>query len=167
MVKGFWDDLSAAHNSELLVKNIFEQLTDVYTFEWVGNNREFFDKGDLVAYNTNTGKTSYIEIKLDSRIYDTKNVLCEDEVIFYDSGERRIGNIHNNFDVYVVVSYIGKKIYVLDGEALRANYQQGKYVTIHHEEQTTNAYLLSLYTLDDLDGVITVIDFEWEEKDDE
>lgn len=81
----------------------FSAATKKYTFEDVSNNREYFYKGDIKA-TSSTGKEIFIEVKDDSRIAESKNVLCEYEVYYKESNYYGKGNMKSNYDIYCVVS---------------------------------------------------------------
>lgn len=162
MLSNFRRDLNNAREAEILVLQLLAGATDDYDFFWVGDNREYFNKGDIKAIDKNTGKEIFIEVKDDSRIADTGNVLCEEEVDYIDYSVK--GNIYNEFNVYVVVSKQQKRIYVIDGEVLKANYKQGYKKYIPHGEQSTDAYLLPLWKLRELGGVIATINYDLETR---
>lgn len=103
MVKNFYSDLAAAKTAEKTVLELFSSLAPQYTFRDVSDIREFFYKGDIEALNP-SGKYIYIEVKQDGRIHETHNVLCEEEVLFFDTGFFP-GNMKNaECDIYCVVS---------------------------------------------------------------
>ena len=162
MISNFKRDLAAARDAEILVLQLLTGATDAYTFEWVGDNRDYFHKGDIKAVNKSTGKEIYIEVKDDSRIADTDNILCEDAVDYDDYTVR--GNIYNEFDVYVVVSKQERKIYVLDGRVLKANYKLGQYKYIQHRQQATEAYLLPLVVMKRRGGLLATISYDLESR---
>ena len=84
-----WDkfllDLNEAHIAENLVREVLASLTNEYVFESVADNREYYHKGDIKATSAN-GEEILIEVKDDSRIGDTGNILCEESVYYYSSG---------------------------------------------------------------------------------
>ena len=84
MLSNFKRDLAAARDAEILVLQLLMGATDDYDFFWVGDNREYFNKGDIKAIDKATGKESYIEVKDDSRIADTHNILCEEQIDYFD-----------------------------------------------------------------------------------
>ena len=49
MVSNFYSDLSKARKAENLVYQVLSNLADDYTFEEVGDKREYFYKGDVKA----------------------------------------------------------------------------------------------------------------------
>ena len=162
MLKNFYRDLNAARDAELLVRDLLAGATDAYTFEWVGDMPAYYSKGDIRAIDKTSGKEIFIEVKDDSRIADTGNVLCEVEVDYYDYQVR--GNIYNDFNIYVVVSKQQKRIYVIDGEVLKANYRQGYRKYIPHGEQATDAYLLPLGTIKRMGGLLATIEYDLESR---
>ena len=162
MISTFKRDLDAARDAEILTLQLLAGATDDYDFFWVGDTREYFSKGDIKAIDKATGKEIFIEVKDDSRIADTGNVLCEEEVDYFDYQVK--GNIYNEFDVYVVVSKQERKIYVIDGKVLKANYKQGYKKYIPHREQASDCYLLPLGNLKAAGGLLAVIEYDLESR---
>lgn len=162
MLSNFKRDLEAARDAEILVLELLCGATKDYDFVWVGDNPTYYHLGDILAIDKATGKQIYIEVKDDSRIADTDNILCEDAVDYDDYTAR--GNIHNDFDVYVVVSKQERKIYVLDGKVLKANYKLGQYKYIQHRQQATEAYLLPLVVMKRRGGLLATISYDLESR---
>lgn len=158
MVGNFYQDLAKARGAEKLVRETFAALTNDYTFEDVSNEREYFYRGDIKAIAAD-GKEIFIEVKDDSRIQETHNVLCETAVYYYERGEYGKGNMSANYDIYCVVSRAEQKIYVFDFPTLKANYGRGRRREIEHPEQRTICYLVSLDILKDCGALIAVIDY--------
>jgi hypothetical protein len=80
----FRKDLEAARASELLVYNYLLSLgLDGVSFELVNDNPAYYHKGDIIARAAN--KEIGIDVKCDSRIAETSNVLCEEENFFFDN----------------------------------------------------------------------------------
>lgn len=162
MLSNFKRDLEAARDAEILVLELLAGATKDYDFIWVGDNPTYYHLGDILAIEKATGKEIYIEVKDDGVIYKTGNVLCEDEVDYFDYQVR--GNIHNGFNIYVVVSKQEKRIYVIDGVVLKANYKQGIRRYIQHGEQATDAYLLPLSKLKAAGGLLATIHYDLESR---
>ena len=162
MISNFKKDLAAARDAEILVLQLLMGATDAYDFFWVGDNREYFNKGDIKAIDKATGKESYIEVKDDSRIADTHNILCEEQIDYFDYQVK--GNIYNEFDAYIVVSKQERKIYILSGEVLKANYKRGYKKYIPHLEQATDAYLLPLDVIAAEGGLLATITYDLESR---
>lgn len=158
MLDNFYTDLEKAKKAEQIVKDTFAALTKKYTFEDVSNNREYFYKGDIKA-TSSTGKEIFIEVKDDSRIAESKNVLCEYEVYYKESNYYGKGNMKANYDIYCVVSQSERKIYVIDFSILKQIYKKGEHKVIDHYNQTTYCYLLSLGTIKKYGGLIDTIEF--------
>lgn len=159
MVDNFYSDMRQARGAELIVKESLSQLTDAYTFEDVANEREYRHKGDILAIERATGKRVFIEVKDDSCIARTRNVLCEESVWFEDDQEMRAGNMHCDSHIYCVVSQQERRIYVLDFETLKRNYKKGIYKVIPHPKQTTYCYLCSLHQVAEWGAGICTIDY--------
>ena len=158
MVFNFFEDLNKARVAEGIVKDTFTALTDKYTFENVANDRQYFYKGDIKAIAAD-GREIFIEVKDDSRIADTHNVLCEYEVYYKESGYFGKGNMKSDYDIYCVVSQTEQKIYVIDFPTLQQNYTKGYHKIIYHYDQDTYCYLLPLAVIKQLGGLIAAIDY--------
>lgn len=103
MLRDFYTDLNNAKGAEQLVLDTFTKLATGYTFENVSDIREYRYKGDIKAVAAD-GREIFIEVKDDSRIADTGNVLCEYENFLKEDGRFIKGNMYSNYDIYVVVS---------------------------------------------------------------
>lgn len=158
MIKQFKIDLNNARTAEQLVLDVFSELTEEYTFTNVGDQREYFKRGDIKAVDKN-GNEIMIEVKNDSRIHETGNVLCEEENYFFDSGSYVDGNFHSNYEIYCVVSQAERKIYVMDFKVLQANYKKGEFKAIHHPEQISYCYMLPLYIVKRYGGLIAEVSY--------
>ena len=158
MVANFWNDLAQARKSEDLVREVFASLTNEYTFIDVGSQREYFKKGDIKAIDKD-GNEIMIEVKCDSRIAETRNVLCEEENYYYQTGEWIKGNFYNDYQIYCVVSESERKIYVMDFSILKANYKKGQYKCIHHYDQDCYCYLLPLGFIKKQGGIIAEVEY--------
>lgn len=159
MVKDFWKDLAIAQKVEEQVREVLDSLTDEYEFINVSQKREYRHKGDLLAINKETNEEICIEIKNDSRIHETKNVLLEYDVYYYSTGEFVKGNLFSNYEIYAVVSQAEQKIYFMDFAILKKIYQQGRFKSINHFDQITYAYLLPLAAIEKAGGLIKVVEF--------
>lgn len=156
MTQQFKIDLMAAKTAEEIALSTFSSLSSDYTFTDVSNDRTYWHKGDILA-TTPQGREICIEVKCDGCIAATGNVLCEDEVDYWDGG-LRAGNFHSDYEIYCVYSPQKRKLVVMDFDVLRRHYKSGTFKTIHHADQTTYAYLLPLNTIEALGGIIAIID---------
>ena len=68
-------------NAEYLVRDLFASKTTKYRFERVAEDKKYYYKGDIRAIALD-GHETFIEVKDDSRICDTHNVLCEESVYY-------------------------------------------------------------------------------------
>lgn len=142
MVKDFFKDLNKAKKAEQIVATALSNLG--YSVADVSNDRSFFYKGDLLI-TLPTGEKKFVEVKDDSRIADTRNILCEEEVYYKEHDYYGKGNMQSDYDIYSVVSKAENKIYFLDFEKMKSIYKKfGKYKVIPHYDQTTFCYLLNL-----------------------
>ena len=68
----------------------------------VSDDPQYYHNGDLMI-SLPSGER-YVEVKDDSRIADTGNILCEEEVYYKESDTFTKGYMHSNYDIYAVVS---------------------------------------------------------------
>lgn len=157
MVKGFFEDLAKARKSEALVMNVLADKAPDYEFELIGDG--WLQHWGDIRVSTPSGDVHYIEVKDDSCIHKTGNVLCEEAVYYGDSGNTYDGNMYSNYEIYCVLSQAQRKIYVIDFSVLRANYKLGEYKEIPHPQQTTYAYLVGLWQIKKWGGLIATIEY--------
>lgn len=158
-MKQFWIDLALGQRVEEQARQIFMNMTDEYDIENVSDVVACRHKGDLLATHKETGKQTYLEIKADSRIHETGNVLCEEENYFYDSGEFKKGNFHYDYQIYCVVSQEARKIWIMDFKVLKKIYKQGTYKSIRHPQEITYCFLLPLEVVKANGGLIDIVEF--------
>lgn len=159
MIDTFYRDLEIGRAAEEIVFNVFSSLDNKHEFQKVADNPLFFYSGDILAIDKETGKEIFIEVKNDSRIADTHNVLCEEEVYYKRHDYYGRGNMDCDCDIYAVVSEQQRKIYVIDFKVLKSNYRKGEYKEIQHPHQTTYCYLLNINKIKKLGGLIDVINY--------
>lgn len=158
MLRDFYKDLELAKPAEDLVLNTLSSLAPGYTFDNVSNVREYRYKGDIKV-STPEGKEIFLEVKNDSRIADTSNVLCEYCNYIKDGDYFIKGNMYSDYDFYCIVSQQQRKIYIIDFSILKANYTKGEHKIIYHYDQDTWCYLLPLGVLKSLGGIVAVLDY--------
>ena len=159
MLSNFSKDLAFGQRGEKIVLDSFKALDDKHDFKWVGDNPAFYYKGDIIATDLATGKQSYIEVKNDSCIGQTFNVVCEDKVYYKEGGYWGKGNMYCESDVFCVVSESRRKIYVLDFKVLQHHYRKQRYKEFNYPQQMSITYLFNLYDIEKVNGVIAVVDF--------
>lgn len=158
MLKEFKKDLEAAKDAELLVLEVLADLTTLYNFQWVGDQRQYRYKGDIKA-TTADGKEIFIEVKDDKCIAATGNVLCEEENFIKDTGRFIKGNMYSDTDIFCVVSKSERKIYIIDFKILQGIYKKGEFKLIPHADQDTYCYLLPLWLIRRFNGIIKVLEY--------
>lgn len=158
MIFNFYSDLAKAKGAENIVRETFTQLASGYKFEDCSNDRACYYKGDIKA-TAPDGREIYIEVKDDSRIHETKNVLCEYEVYYKDSDYYGKGNMKSDYDIYCVVSQQERKIYVIDFSILKQNYTKGYHKVIRHFDQDTYCYLCNLSLVRSWGALIAAVDY--------
>lgn len=155
----FNNDREAAREAEILVRVTLDNLTNDYIFEDVSDDPQYYYRGDIRAIGRD-GTNIYIEVKDDSRIAETRKILCEEEVYYKDSDWYGKGNMKSNYDYYCVVSQSERKIYVLDFNRLKQIYRKfGEYKEINHSNQITYCYLLDLCRARQFGALINTIQY--------
>ena len=140
MLSNFEKDRLAAKEAEQIVLNFLSTGLPQYQFKDVSESRGCLLRGDIVAYLDNM--QLFIEVKDDSCIATTHNVLVEDAVYYHSSGN--VQKYQSSSDVYTVVSKEERKIYFFNHEKLKKLAKFAPARTIVHEEQTTYCNLVSL-----------------------
>ena len=158
MLKEFEKDREKAKTAEQIVLNTLKALDTNNQYEDVADDRQYFYTGDIKV-TTPDGKEYFIEVKDDSRIADTQNILCEEENYIIDQGYYFKGNMYSNGDIYAIVSQQQKKIYILDYKRLKEIYKKGQYKEIPHRDQITYCYLLELCRAKQWGALITTINY--------
>lgn len=158
MVANFYRDLEKAQKAEILVRDVFAGLTADYTFTAVGDERKYYHKGDILAVGAD-GQEHFIEVKDDSCIGRTQNVLCEEEVFYNSIGDFVKGNMYSDYEIYCVVSQDTRKIYVIDFKVLKRIYHKGRYTDMPHKDQMSFVYLVPVAMIKKENGLIAEIDY--------
>lgn len=140
----FRKDLANAKHAEKIVRETFSSLTDKYEFYDVSEDRAYYYKGDIKCLSVSNKNVTFIEVKDDSRIAETGNILCEVEVYYKECDYYGKGNMDADYDIYCIVSKQERKIYVLDFKELKRIHKWGTFREIDHPAQTTYCYLLPL-----------------------
>lgn len=159
MLRDFKKDLENARAAEMLTLQLLENLTDDYDFYDMTNDRSWRYKGDIKAVSKATGKLIGIDVKDDSRIAETRNILCEEENYIKDGDYFIKGNMQSEYDVMAIVSQPERKIYFIDFEILKQNYKKGEFRVIKHFDQDTYCYLLPIGIIKKRGGLIAAIEY--------
>lgn len=156
MVSNFKKDLAAAKEAEQIVKEAIAAAN--YEVLDVSEQRQYYHTGDLKIILPNGER--YVEVKDDSRIADTQNILCEEEVYYKETNQFVKGNMYSNYDIYAVVSKQQRMIYFFDFKRLKEIYKKyGMYKIINHPEQYSECYLLELCRAKQFGALIAKINY--------
>ena len=143
MTSDFFSDLASAKGAEQKVLEKLSSLTNDYEFIDISNEQEYWHKGDILAINKATGARTFIEVKDDSRIAETHNILCEERIFFYESKKWVRGNFYSDYEIYAIYSASENKIYIFDFSILKKIYMRDGYFTkIQHKENLNEVILL-------------------------
>lgn len=160
MLNKFYEDLENAKKAEGIVATyIFTNAGYDYQIEDVSDIPEYYHKGDIKVIDRKTGKEYMLEVKDDSRIADTRNILCEEEVYYKDNDYYAKGNMYSDYEYYCVVSQQERKIYIIDFSILHSIYRKYDYITKEHAAQITYAYLVPIGALRKRNGIIAELDY--------
>ena len=159
MVANFYRDLAKGKEAERLVLNTLSNLTKEYIFEDVSYDRSCYHKGDIKAIPIHGGEPFFIEVKNDSRIAATRNVLCEEATWYDEISDWVDGNMYSDYQIYAVVSCSENKIYIMDFSVIKEIYKkEGKFTIIPHKDQLNHCYLLPLDKIVAAGGMIAEIE---------
>ena len=158
MKNEFYRDLEKAAEAEEIARETLAALAPDYNFINVTHETQYYYKGDIKAIAPD-GKEIFIEVKDDSRIADTRNILCEEEVYFKNCDYFSKGNMQSDYDIYCIVSKSEKRLYVLDFNKLKEIYKKGEYKIIPHANTNTHCYLLPLYIADKYGALMHKINY--------
>lgn len=160
MVDGFYRDLNNAKVAEGIVATyIFTYANRDYQIEDVSNVPYYYHKGDIKIRDKKTGKEYMLEVKDDSRIAETQNVLCEENVYYFENDCMEKGNMYSDYEYYCVVSQQDRKIYVIDFSILKSIYRRFEYREIQHAAQITFGYLVPIGALRRKGALIAELDY--------
>lgn len=159
MLRDFKKDLENARGAELLTLSLLESLTNDYEFFDMTQDRSWRYKGDIKAVCKATGKVIGIDVKDDSRIAETRNILCEEESYIKEYDYFIKGSMQSDYDVIAIVSQPERKIYFIDFEILKQNYKKGEFRVIRHYDQDTYCYLLAIGIIKKRGGLIATIEY--------
>ena len=139
----FMKDLARGQKAEQIAIEILRANVPHYNFASVTNDQYYWHKGDILGVRTD-GKLTMFEIKDDSRIADTGNVFCEEEVRYYATGKVQVGFMYNDYEILCILSQQDKKLYLIDFNKLKQIYKRGTPKTAKHATQETDGYLVPL-----------------------
>lgn len=154
----FQRDLAAAKPYEELSRQILSNLTTEYTFTNVADLPQYYHYGDILATGKN-GSEFFIDVKRDTRIWETKNVLCEEHVYSKTDDRDEIGFMYSHYDYLCIVSEKESRLYIIDFKVLKQIYKKGEHRDFDHPTQWTDGYLLNLATIKRYKGLTAIINY--------
>lgn len=160
MVENWERDLEKGRRGEQITLETLSSIdfNSKCAFEYVGDKPAYYKYGDIRAIRDD-GSIFMLEVKNDERIAETHNVLCEELVVYHNTGDIKDGYMYNYYEYYCIVSEPERKIYILDFKVMKKIYKQGQFRTFPHKDQTTYGYLLPLKLIERNDGLITILDY--------
>ena len=183
MVSNFFKDLKKGKKGERIAKDVLECMTENYTFRDVSEEEEYRHLGDIeIKYSYDSYREKFnvkpdylpmpqelfdlynlsyfIDVKDDSRIGDTGNILCEEKVYYKKNGIVKDGFMYNLYDYLAIVNEKDKMIYILDFHLLQKVYKQGRKMRLYYSDQYSDVYLYSLDKAKDNGILMAVIGYE-------
>lgn len=158
MITAFWKDLKQGKRGEEIVYNHLREKNPECKIEYLGENKEYYHIGDI-KLTTPQGNIFYFEVKNDTRIADTHNILCEEQVYYYDNKATCKGFIYSNYTNYCIVSERERKIYLFDFNIIKKIYKMGYEKVMKYAEQESITYLLPIEIVKAFGGLITVANY--------
>lgn len=138
----FNKDLVQGKKGEAIVAQYLSNMG--YQVEDVSDKRQDYHKGDLLI-TLPTGEKRYVEVKNDTVIGKTQNILCEEEVYYKDKGYFAPGFMYSDYDIYAIVSMDQQEIYFFDFSKLKEIYKRlGRYKRFNYPDQYSDCFLLEL-----------------------
>lgn len=163
MVKNFYTDLANAKKGEDIVRQVLQGCQDRYEIIDVSDDKDYWHKGDIEIRDTEECFSYYLDVKDDSRVAQTQNLLAEHRV-WYAKGGWAEGFMQNSdYDYIGYLSQQDKMIYILDFKLWQKYYltKSHRHLQIPHGgAQTTDGYLMSLDTARKLGIVIAEISYD-------
>lgn len=166
MVKGFYSDLAKAKKGEDIVRQVLQGCQDKYSITDVSEIKEMWHRGDIEIHDVEENISYYLDVKDDSRIAQTGNLLAEHRVYYVKDNKWTEGFMQRaTYDYVGYLSQQNKIIYILDFKLWQKYYlsKSEKHIHIPHGYQTTDGYLMSLDKARKLGIVIAEIKYDTED----
>lgn len=160
MVSNFKSDLAKAKNGEAIVLDVLRHTTDNYEFNDVSDDKAYYYKGDIAAHDNSWNMDYYLDVKMDSCIARTCNILCEEKVYYKYDNYYGKGNMQSDYDYLAIISVEAQRIYIIDFAELKKHYKEGRYYVKDHGEQITYGTLFPLSKAWKYNMVEAVISYE-------
>lgn len=153
----FQKDLREAREAEIIAREVLSKTTEDYRFYDVSNMKKFRHRGDIVSRNLKDDSPCFIDVKDDSVIHHTRNILCEDRVSY--NGRVQDGFMRYDYDYLCIVSQPEKRMYLVDFDVLKKHYKQGRYLLQAYDWQYSHTYLFPLRKARKLNALVAEIDY--------
>lgn len=161
-VSDFKADLQTGKDGERIALEVLCNITENYAFQDVSDVKEMYHKGDIIAYKDD--ESYYLDVKNDSKIHATCNILCEDKIFYRRNKEMKEGFMASEYDYLVIVSQPEKKIYIINFDKLKKHYKEGRRQEMHYSWQYSICYLYPLEEAYKHNMVEAVIEYDNEES---
>lgn len=169
IVSDFKRDLLKSKKSEKIALDVLAFLGDLdttgdYAIENVADIEEYWHLGDLLITDRD-GLEVFVDVKDDSRIADTRNILCEDKVYYRNTKKKADGFMYSGYNYLAVVSQPEKKIYIIDFAKLQKEYKKGRFIILNYTWQYSEIFLYPLDTAIKKGMIMAEIEYEGDSKE--
>ena len=153
----FNKDLQQGKEGEQIVKQYLQKVG--CQVKDVSEQPQYYHIGDFFITSP-SGQKRYVEVKNDTVIAKTENILCEEEVYFKENDYAKPGFMYSNYDIYAVVSQEEEKIYFFNFAKLKEIYKRfGTWKKIDHKDQYSNCYLLELCRAKQFGALMAIVNY--------
>ena len=156
----FKADLLKSKEAEKIALDVLTHTTEDKCFNDVADIQEFWHKGDILVFDRNREFDCFIDVKDDSRIADTHNILCEERVYYRKQKKFKQGFMYSEYDYLDIVSKKESKIYIIDFKKLQKHYKEGKSMCLQYSWQYSDIFLYPLEKAYKYNMVVAEIDYE-------
>jgi hypothetical protein len=159
-------DLQNSKEAEKIVLSVLAKCAfeDKY-FEDVSDIPDFWHYGDIVVRDRDGMFDCFIDVKDDSRIADTRNILCEERVYYTNNNQFKEGFMYSGYDYIAIVSKKEKKIYIIDFKKLQKHYKEGRSMCLSYGWQYSDIFLYPLDKAYKYNMVVAEIEYKEYKKD--
>lgn len=143
MLDNFDTDLAWGKRAERIVARLAQ--SNGVQVQDISDLPQYRQCGDLLI-TLASGQQYYLEVKNDSVVGSSGNILCEEEVYYKENDYFKPGFMYNHSDFLLVVSESQREIYVLDFKIMQQIYKtKGQYKFFDYPQQSSDCYLVPLW----------------------
>lgn len=166
--QNFENAMQSAKKAEKLVMNLlqdyldYKKLDNQIFLKYVGDDKEYYKKGDIQITNTIEDTIKYGDVKHDRVIHKTSNVYCEEKTYrirqdFYEKGFMQNGD----YDYMYVLCSEKCELYIVDFKKLKEVYKKDYTKEIYalnnyKENSLMYGYCVPIKTLEEKEILTTI-----------